>query len=75
MQTEKLNAPPNTVGAYYARTHFSALAERVKKGEIITITRHGRPVAVMRPAQKITSAEKQEVMAESRKQGESDYGG
>ena len=39
-----------TVGAYEAKTHLSNLLERVAKGESVTITKHGRPVAVMRPA-------------------------
>jgi prevent-host-death family protein len=37
------------VGAYEARTHFSALLGRVEKGERIAITRHGRVVAVLVP--------------------------
>ncbi len=39
----------STVGAYEAKTHLSALLDRVERGERITITRHGRPVAVMVP--------------------------
>lgn len=38
-----------TVGAYEAKTHLSSLLKRVAMGESITITKHGRPVAVMRP--------------------------
>ena len=38
------------VGAYEAKTHLSRLLERVAKGERITITRHGVPVAVLIPA-------------------------
>ena len=37
------------VGAYEAKTHLSRLLERVAKGEWITITKHGQPVAVLRP--------------------------
>jgi prevent-host-death family protein len=33
------------VGAYEAKTQFSALLEKVEQGEEIVITRHGRPVA------------------------------
>jgi antitoxin (DNA-binding transcriptional repressor) of toxin-antitoxin stability system len=36
-----------TISAYEARTHFAALLRRVEKGERITITRHGRAVAVL----------------------------
>ncbi|MEX1184776.1 MAG: type II toxin-antitoxin system prevent-host-death family antitoxin [Gemmatimonadota bacterium] len=38
------------VGAYEAKTHLAALLDRVEEGERITITRHGRPVAVLAPA-------------------------
>jgi prevent-host-death family protein len=37
------------VGAYDAKTHLPALLERVERGETITITKHGRPVAELRP--------------------------
>ncbi|MFP4158542.1 MAG: type II toxin-antitoxin system Phd/YefM family antitoxin [Desulfobacterales bacterium] len=37
------------VGAYEAKTHLSQLLERVSRGERITITRHGVPVAVLQP--------------------------
>jgi len=37
-----------TVGAYEAKTHLPKLLERVLKGERITITKHGVPVAVFR---------------------------
>ncbi|MFH1116544.1 MAG: type II toxin-antitoxin system prevent-host-death family antitoxin [Pseudomonadota bacterium] len=39
-----------TVGAYEAKTHLTQLLERVAKGEKITITRHGVPVATLQPA-------------------------
>lgn len=39
------------VAAFEAKTHFAQLLERVAKGECITITRHGTPVARMVPAQ------------------------
>ena len=37
------------VGAYEAKTHLSDLLERVGKGERITITRHGVPIAMLVP--------------------------
>ncbi len=40
-----------TVGAFEAKTHLSALLERVAKGESFTITRHGTPVAVLAPVE------------------------
>ena len=33
------------VGAFEAKTHLSALLDEVARGEIIIITRRGRPVA------------------------------
>ena len=33
-----------------AKTHLSALLERVAQGEEITITKHGTPVAIVVPA-------------------------
>lgn len=39
-----------TIGAFEAKTHLSALLDRVEQGERITITRHGVPVAVLVPA-------------------------
>lgn len=38
-----------TIGAYEAKTHLPKLLERVMKGERITITKHGVPVAVLQP--------------------------
>lgn len=39
-----------TVGAFEAKTHFSALLGKVENGESVMITRHGRPVACLVPA-------------------------
>lgn len=39
-----------TVGAFDAKTHLSALLDRVERGEEITITRRGRAVARLVPA-------------------------
>ncbi len=38
-----------TVGAYEAKTHLPRLLDRVSKGERITITKHGVPIAVLQP--------------------------
>jgi prevent-host-death family protein len=38
-----------SVGAYEAKTHLSALLDRVAHGEGIAITRHGTPVAGLVP--------------------------
>lgn len=38
-----------TIGAFQAKTHFSALLEQVEKGEQFLITKHGHPVAKLIP--------------------------
>ena len=38
------------MGAYEAKTHLPQLLERVARGERITITKHGVPVATLQPA-------------------------
>jgi prevent-host-death family protein len=38
------------VGAFEAKTHLSALLDRVARGEQVVITRRGRPVARLVPA-------------------------
>lgn len=37
------------IGAYLARTHFSALLEQAERGDTIIITKNGRPVAQLGP--------------------------
>lgn len=37
------------IGAYEAKTHLPALLERVQRGEQITITKHGKPIARLVP--------------------------
>ncbi|MFL6164397.1 MAG: type II toxin-antitoxin system Phd/YefM family antitoxin [Jatrophihabitantaceae bacterium] len=39
-----------TVGAYEAKTHLPRLLEQVEAGDTIIITRHGREVARLVPA-------------------------
>lgn len=39
-----------SVGAFEAKTHLSALLDRVERGEEVTITRHGKAVARLVPA-------------------------
>jgi prevent-host-death family protein len=45
----KSDETQNVFGAYDAWTHFSRLLQRVEKGEEMTITRHGSPVARLVP--------------------------
>lgn len=37
------------IGAFEAKTHLSNLLDRVEYGERFTITRHGKPVALLTP--------------------------
>lgn len=41
----------DTVGAFEAKTHLPRLLDRVARGESVTITRHGRPVARLVPVE------------------------
>jgi prevent-host-death family protein len=40
---------PKRVGAFQAKTHLSAILERVGRGQVYVITKRGRPVAELRP--------------------------
>lgn len=46
----------DSVGSFHAKTHLSALLERVANGEEITITRRGRPVARLVPVTRAGAA-------------------
>ncbi len=37
------------IGAYEAKTHLAQLLNEVARGETVTITRHGVPVAILAP--------------------------
>ncbi|MCX6997246.1 MAG: type II toxin-antitoxin system Phd/YefM family antitoxin [Kiritimatiellaeota bacterium] len=41
------------IGAFEAKTHLSALLEKVQQGQVYCITKRGRPVAELRPAQSV----------------------
>ena len=56
-----------TVGAYEAKTHLPKLLELVIKGERITITKHGVPVAVLQPPESSKKMDPKSVIAELRK--------
>ena len=56
-----------SVGAYEAKTHLPKLLERVIKGERITITKHGVPVAVLQPPLPLRKTAPRKVIAELRK--------
>lgn len=43
----------DSVGIYEAKTHLSQLVDEVAAGKTITITRHGVPVAVLCPPDRV----------------------
>jgi len=53
-----------TVGSYEAKTHLPALLERVARGETITITKHGKPVAQLVPVAPAARLDVQNVVRE-----------
>ena len=55
-----------TVGAYEAKTHLSSLLERVQRGEEITITRHGMPIAKLVPIGDSGRTDTREIIREMR---------
>lgn len=54
------------VGSYEAKTHLPKLLERVAKGERITITKHGVPIAMLIPAQPGKAPDLKEVASKLR---------
>jgi len=57
------------VGVYEAKTHLPRLLDQVERGETVTITRHGRPIARLVPVSpnKRTVEQAIEAMREFRK--------
>jgi len=56
-----------TIGAYEAKTHLPKLLERVSKGERITISKHGVPIAVLQPYDARKSGDLKSVILELHK--------
>jgi len=44
------------VGAFQAKTHLSQLLNEVQKGAVVTVTRRGKPVAVIRQEESASQA-------------------
>ena len=42
----------NTIGTFDAKTHLSQLLEKVRNGNKITITKRGKPIALLIPFRK-----------------------
>lgn len=56
----------NDVGVYEAKTHLTALLDRVEHGERFTITKHGKPIARLVPIRR-NSAECREIIERLKK--------
>jgi prevent-host-death family protein len=52
-----------TVGAYEAKTQLARLIRAAERGEIVVITRHGKPVAQLSPVENRRSEDVAEVIA------------
>ena len=57
-------ASRNLVGAFDAKTRFGDLLDRVERGEVIVITRHGHPVARLVPFDETVDRERARAAAE-----------
>ncbi len=53
-----------TVGSYEAKTHLPNLLQRAARGEKITITKHGVPIAMLVPANGTNKQNAKEVIEE-----------
>lgn len=53
-----------TIGTFEAKTHLPALLNRVAKGETIIITKHGKPIARLVPAEDLPRPPVDDVIAE-----------
>lgn len=51
------------IGAFEAKTHFSELLIAVEAGESITVTRRGKPVAILSPAKLNTPVDREKAVA------------
>lgn len=52
------------VGAFEAKTHLSSLLEKVAAGEIVVITRRGKPIARLTPFRDNRREEAERLVAE-----------
>jgi prevent-host-death family protein len=55
-----------TIGSYEAKTHLPRLLSQVEQGETITITKRGRPVALLSPARPVAQPDVKAVIAQFR---------
>jgi prevent-host-death family protein len=58
----------DSVGLSAAKTHLSALLDRVARGETIAITRRGRPVALLAPPPRAMKPDLRRIAEEMRQE-------
>lgn len=58
-----------TVGAFEAKTHLAEILDRVERGESLTITRHGKPIAQLVPVATPQQRSRMEAIRELREFG------
>ncbi len=58
---------PTTYSTYEAKTHFSEILRKVRSGESVLVSYHGRAVAEIRPVEEVQSFEQR--LARMRAQG------
>lgn len=54
----------NIIPATEAKAHFSAILDRVDRGEEFVLTRHGKGAAYLGPSQRATTAQAAQAVAE-----------
>lgn len=57
-----------TIGVYDLKAHLSSVLEEVLAGRIVTITRHGHPIASIQPLAATARHERAEALQEMRAQ-------
>jgi len=61
-----METPMKKIGSYEAKTHLPKLLKQTAKGEKITITKHGVPVAMLVPVQPVRKSDPQVIIMELR---------
>lgn len=54
----------NSIPATEAKAHFSAILDRVDRGEEFVLTRHGKSTAYLGPAERATTGQAAQAVAE-----------
>lgn len=60
-------ADDGTVGVYDLKTHLSSVLEEVSAGRMVTVTRHGHPIARIQPVSASSADERRAAIERMRK--------